>query len=284
MSTISKINGLKAGALALILAGSTVMYASNPKKYDTNPNQTEIVSREGAEALKVMNIQKVQQTSVPTIHNSRLDNTFRKFATNEEEKIAINDIINSFYKDKGTFLASALIQHELDRQQLFLLLEEKGNLLTKKGLNPELGKNISEYGSNFYKSVRPAAKKIDNWLDNNYTPKVLGLLYFDHKPSAKEVVEKLDNIAEKKANFNLDDIIDYHTCSDGFKNKSLKNRTDDKAMSELIAYKIFTIDKIIFKKTLENNDVFGRNSYFTKYERLADFYNSWMGTVEPNGK
>lgn len=285
MLGIKKMNGLvKTSVISALLATTTAMYATNPVKKDAQPNQTEVVSKTGAEALKAMNLQEVNQASVPTIHNSRIDNTFRKFAKNEQEKSAINSLISSMYPKKGTFLASALMQHELDRQQLFLLLEERGDLLKKNNLNPQLGNEISRYGSNFYKSVRPNAKAVDKWVDNDYTPKIMGLLHFDHKPTAEEVIERLDDIAAKKANFTSDDLRYYQTASNLFYYNNVKKQKNNQTLSELIAHKIFTIDNIIFKKLLTNYNFFGENSKYNQYDRLSDFYGDWMDTVKPTGK
>lgn len=277
---ISSINGLiKTSVVATLLAGSSALYASNPiKDINNKPNNTEILSREGADALKAMRVNEINQTAVPTVHNKRIDDTFRKFAKDDEEKKLINSLIDGMYPTKGTFLTSALLQHELDRQQYFLLLEEKGNLLIKNNINPELGKEVSIYGSDFYKSVRPHAKEIDKWIDDEYTPRILGNLSFDHKPTAKEVIDRLDDIVENRSNFKTNEVTSYNFASDVFIKKQLNNRTDDLALSELIAFKMYMIDKTIFEKTSKNNDFFKNNG------RLTDFYNEWIETVEPTGK
>ena len=82
-------------------------------------------------SANVIFAQNVKQTTVPTVHNTRLDNTFKKFARTGQEIQQVNTFINSLYKNKGTFLASAHIQHELDRQQIYLMLNENTDLLIK---------------------------------------------------------------------------------------------------------------------------------------------------------
>ncbi len=231
-------------------------------------------------SANVVFAQDVKQTTVPTIHNTRIDNTFRKFARTGQEIQQVNTFINSLYQNKGTFLASALIQHELDRQQIYLLLNENTDLLIR--VNPNLGKEVKEIGTDFYKSVRPNAKHVSEWLDKNYTPKLMGLLYFDHKPTAEEVIDRLDDIAENKANFSSDDILKYTIASNSFKRlNKINDKSDDISLSNLIAFKMFMIDKIIFKQTLENNDFFGKDSQFRKYANLEGYYNDWMNCVSP---
>ncbi len=286
MDSINKI--AKASLLSTIIMSSALLYATKPiTNVNATPkqNQTEVVSKSGAEALRAVSLQGVTQASVPTVHNQRIDNTFMKFPTTEAEKIEYKSVLDAMYTNLGTFLASAQIQHELDRQQLFLLLEEKGDLLVKNNLNPELGNRIKEYGSDFYKSVRPSAKIIDKWLDNDYTPKILGLLYFDHKPSAKEVLDRLDDIAKNKVNFSSDDMFKYSLACDGFTGANkINSKSNNFLLSELIAFKIFTIDSIIFKKTLKNSNVFGENSKYTRAVGLSSFYDRWINTVKPQAK
>lgn len=282
MSAINKI--MKTSVLGALLMGSVALKATNPitnVNKTPNQNQTEIVSKEGAAAIKTNALQGINQTSVSTTHNKRIETIFRKFANNDNEKQQVNALINSTYSAKGTFLASALLQHELDRQQLFLLLEEKGDVLVKNNLNQELGKKVQSFGSDFYKSVRPNAKVVSDWLDKKYSPNLMGLLAFNNKPNAEEVINKIDYIAQNKANFTSDDILYYGVSSGDFKRKYIKNKTDDSSLSELIAYKIFLIDKIIFKKTLKNNNFFGENSHFNQYADLEDFYDRWVDTVSP---
>ena len=194
---ISSINGLvKTCVISALLAGTTVLYASNPIKKGAQPNQTEIDSEAGTEALNATSLQGVQQTFVPSVNNPRLDATFRKFAKNDNEKKEINDIINSIYKEEGTFLASVYIQHEIDRQQLGALLDENTDLLSK--INPELAKKVREIGSKFYKSVRPIKENVEDKIEKSYTPEIFSLLAFDHIPNAKEVIKRLDSIADKR--------------------------------------------------------------------------------------
>ena len=279
MTTINKI--IRAGVLGGLLMGAVTLNASNPiTNTDKTPNQTEVVSKEGAAALRAISLQGVQQATVPSVHNTQIDNLFIKFASTPEEKKEISAVINSMYTDGGTFLASALLQHELDRQQLLLLLEEKGDMLTKNELNPELGESIKKFGSDFYKSVRPNSKTINNWLNNKYTPDMMEYLGFDHKPNAEEVIKRLDYIAEHQVNFSSDNFLQYVLNSDSYINRNnLKGKTDAISLSKIIAHKMFSIDFIIFKKSLTNCNVFGPNSKFNQFSELKDYYEKWMKTV-----
>lgn len=286
---ISSINGwVKAGVISAFLAGSAAMYASNPiKDVNNTPNQTEVVSKEGADALKstaLKSVQGVKQDAVPTVNNTRLDETFRKFAKNAEEKQIIDDIINGIYKENGTFLGGVLVQHEIDRQMLGILLDRNTDMLINNNINPELGKEVKKLGEDFYLRVKLHEKEMNDWLENSYTPAVFGLIAFDHKPNGEEVIKRLDYIAEEKANFDLDDMIEYHVYCDTFHEGVLKKRTDTQAMSDLAAFKMYMIDKLIMKNALYNHDVFYYNHKLKNGRRLSDYFEPWMNSVEPKGK
>ena len=92
-------------------------------------------------------IQVTQSSTVPTVHNQRLDDLYRKYASNEEEVNQVNSMVNEFYKNYGTFLASAVIQHELDRQQLYTLFDEDTKTLSR--INPKLAERVKEFGPDF---------------------------------------------------------------------------------------------------------------------------------------
>lgn len=280
---ISSINGyIKTGVVSALLAGSTALYASNPIKKDVQPNKTEVVSKEGAEALKAANIQGIQQTSVPTVSNPKLNTNLRKFAKNQEEKNIIDNILKDSYKENGTFLGSALIQHEIDRQNFFMLIEENTDLLLK--INPKLGKEVKDIGPKFYDALRENAKKLDSWIENTYTPNIYNLTHFDRVPTADKVIERIDYIAEEKAKFDLDDMIEYHVYCDNFQRNELKNRTDNQALSDLAAYKMFMLDKLMMKNALYNYDVFLPSKRFSKNVGLLEFYDAWMNTISPKIK
>ena len=118
-------------------------------------------------------IQVTQSSTVPTVHNQRLDDLYRKYASNEEEVNQVNSMVNEFYKNYGTFLASAVIQHELDRQQLYTLFDEDTKTLSR--INPKLAERVKEFGPDFYKAVKPIdilprLKTGDSWMQTCRAP------------------------------------------------------------------------------------------------------------------
>ena len=108
MVAINKIT--KAGILGGLLMGAVTLNATNPiTTLNKTPNQTEVVSKEGAAALRAASLQGVQQTAVPTLHNPKLDKALRKYIESADDKEYIDGIINNTYKDNGTYLGSALM-------------------------------------------------------------------------------------------------------------------------------------------------------------------------------
>ena len=282
MTTINKI--AKAGILSGLLMGAVTLNATNPitKTKAPEQNQTEIVSKEGAAALRATSLQGIQQVSVPTVHNQKLDNALRKYIESPEDKEYIDGIINNIYKDNGTYLGSALMQHEIDMQQLCSFMSGNHDVLIKNNINPEFGKTIKEFGPAFYKTVTPREEKVVNWLMNSYTPNLTNDLQFDHKPTAEEVCIRLDNIAKTKAGFTRDDIIDYTALNNRFIKNKIKMNKDTQSMSDLIAYKIYLIDKIMFEKELGGIGVFKDIGRFEKNGyNILHYYREWITSVDP---
>lgn len=224
-------------------------------------------------------IQVAQSSTVPTVHNQRLDDLYRKYASNEEEVNQVNSLVNDFYRICGTFLASARIQHDLDRQQLYTLFDEDTKTLSR--INPKLAEEVKGIGPDFYKAVKPNKDRFIQWLEEEYTPKMLQFLSFDHIPTAVDVLNRLDYIANNKVNFTKDEILTYNQNLDNFRTRYTRNRADDISLSELIAYKMFVIDKIMLEKSLRNSNFFNREYYFRKYTGIESFYSDWMDSVSP---
>ena len=224
-------------------------------------------------------IQVTQSSTVPTVHNQRLDDLYRRFASNEEEVNQVNSMVNEFYKNYGTFLASAVIQHELDRQQLYTLFDEDTKTLSR--INPKLADKVKEIGPVFYKAVKPNKDRVIQWLEEEYSPKIMQFLSFDHIPTAIDVLERLDYIAKNKVNFTKDEITTYNQELDNFKARYTRNRADNISRSELIAFKMFVIDKIILKKSLRNSNFFRKEYYFDKHTGIGGYYSDWMDSVSP---
>lgn len=283
MTSINKI--ARVGIISGLLMGAVAMKATNPiTTIDKAPNQTEVVSKEGAAALRAMNVQTVQQASVPNVHNTKLDNTLRKFIESNDDKEFVNGILSNVYKENGTFLGSALLQHEINSQQLFAFMSGNTKVMIENGINPKLGKEIKSFGEKFYTTVTPNSEKVINWVLEVHNSVLMNLLQFDHKPNADEVCKRLDNIAKTKVNFSKNELAKYLSYSNDFMKNKINMRQDTQAMSDLIAYKMFLIDETIFYNKLRDVGVGGEGRFENGNKYIFDYYKEWFKSIEPQGK
>lgn len=280
---ISAINSIaKKGMFALMLAGTVSLGASSPIKntiQEKEPQQTELMSKESAEALKLNSLQ--QTPTVPTVHNPKLDKTLKKFAESQEEINDFTELQNNVYSDYGIYLGSALIQKEIDKHMLWAFLYKKTDLLVNNNINRELGKNIQGFGEPFYATITPNADVIKQWL-YKYNNTINSNLQFDHKPTAQEVSDRLDYIAENKCNFTKEEITKYKVYCSDFLYNHIKGKKDLQAQSDMLAYKMFMIDFLNFSKSLYGAGVFGMGSFDDNNGHdMRYFYQEWMESVAP---
>lgn len=277
---------LRNTALGLFMAGSMGVAAANLHKsnsYVTEPNQTELISKEGAEALKAAhNIQGVTQTQVPTVHYQELDTTIRKFIEDESDKKNINGLINSLYENCGTFLGTAYLQHELNTRALYTFMTGNTKLLKDNNIAPEFARKIESYGEDFYKTVKPNAKEVLQWATVKYTPYFANKLKFDHKPTADEVLDKLDEIIRNESILDADEKERILVLSDMQKTYALKNKKDTQSLVNAIAYKVNMYDTYMFFRELVNAGIYDNGYYRRSNKTIKDFYLEWMNNVSPS--
>lgn len=282
---ISSINGIiKTGVISALIAGSTALYATNPAKKDTQPNQTEVVSKAGAEALKAISLQEIQQNSVPTNNNYKLDNMLKKFIESDEDKKYVEGILNTIYKEYGLFMGSALMQHEIDTQQFYAFMTKNTNVLTKNNINPELGKKIESFGSQFYEKITPHEKTLTNWVVEKYTPSVKRVLNNDNINTAKNVGDKIFKLVANIKGLSYDDLIQYRDADDEFIKQKGKTILNDADKADYAAFQMFMIDKLVLNNALKLMNIYSSNS--TKYDdkNLEYYFLQWMDSVKPSAK
>lgn len=275
--SIKRTTTISKGFIGAIIASSVLLGASSTiknTKQETQPAQTELMSKESAEALKANSLQ--QTPTVPTVHNPKLDATYKKFAESQEDLNFINKKCNDMYNNLGTYFGTAIIQKEIDSRMLIALLQKKTGLIIKNNINPQLGKKIESFGEPFYKTITPNADVITQWL-YKYNAVINNNLKFDHKPTAEEVNDRLDFIAKNKMQFTQEELSEYLIYSDDFLRNKIKNNRGIVAASDLLAFKMFMIDRLAFAKTLYGAGVFGKGSF----EKVQAYYQEWMESVEP---
>lgn len=252
---ISAINGVaKKAALGAMLASSVAMFASNPIKTarTDNPPQTEVVSKDGAEALKVMTFPQQQNPAVPTVHNKALDEKCLKFCDTEEEKKHMNDFLSMNYNKYGSYLGSAIIQQNIDLNMFLEFLD--GNIDILKRFDEEAYNKIDRAAM---QKVVEKSEPIKQWLNENYF-KVYNQPFgqFDHSPDADEVNSALDTYVKNDPYQLFDNFPAYKFAVVNY-NDCLKKSNADKVQkdSDLIAAKIHTANELLFLNLLDKSEL-----------------------------
>lgn len=281
---ISSISGIvRTGVISALIAGSAALYATNPAKKDTQPNQTEVVSKAGAEAIKTISLQEIQQNSVPTNNNYKLDNMLKKFIESDEDKKYVEGILNTIYKEYGLFMGSALMQHEIDTQQFYAFMTKNTNVLTKNNINPELGKKIESFGPKFFEKITPHENLV-NWVEEKYTPSIIKNLKTDNTNGANDICEKLNKIAELTKALSEEDVIEYYKECDNFITQKGKKKFNDIDKADFSAFQMFMLDKLILNKLLKLQNVYNSDSPEFDNKNVEYYFLQWMDSVKPSAK
>lgn len=254
---VSAINGVaKKAALGAMLASSVAMFASNPIRTERteNPPQTEVVSKDGADALKAMTFPQQQNSAVPTVHNKALDEKFLKLADTEEEKQYVNNLLSNIYAKNGSYLGSAMVQQNIDVNMFLAFLD--GNIDILKRFDEEAYNKIDR---DAMQKVVEKGEPIKQWLNENYF-NVYNQPFgqFDHPPDAFEVENSLLEYI-KKDPFKL---FDNSASVLGVKAESFAEKLNNSQVnlvqkySNLLAYEISTADYLLFHTLLKNSGIF----------------------------
>lgn len=154
-------------------------------------------------------------------------------------------------------------------------------LLRDSGIAPKFADRIDSYGEDFYKTVKPNAETVLNWAVSKYSPYFVNKLKFDHKPTADEVLKKLDEIIENEQNLTVDERKSILIMAEHYKYTKLKNANDVQSMSNLIAYKINKYDTYMFWHELRAVGVNSGESYRRSNKHIEDFFVEWMSLINP---
>lgn len=245
---VSVINGVaKRAALGAMLFSSVAMFATTPNRNTRieNPPQTEVVSKDGTDALKAMTFPQQQNPAVPTVHNKALDEKFLKLADTEEEKQYVNNLISNIYTKNGSYLGSAMVQQNIDVNMFLAFLD--GNIEILKRFDEEAYNKIDR---DAMQKVVEKGEPIKQWLNENYF-NVYNQPFgqFDHMPDAFEVENALTEYIKKNPYnlFEKEDITVFQLKIEDYAkelNKSNLNQTQ--RFSNMLAYEINQADYLMF--------------------------------------
>lgn len=267
---LTAINGVaKKAALGAMLASSVAMFASNPIRTarTENPPQTEVVSKDGADALKAMTFPQQQNPAVPTVHNKALDEKFLKLADTEEEKQYVNNLLSNIYAKNGSYLGSAMVQQNIDVNMFLEFLD--GNIEILKKFDEEAYNKIDR---DAMQKVVEKGEPIKQWLNENYF-KVYNQPFgqFDHMLDAEEVSNALDSYVEEDPYQLFNNYVAYHFNRINYDIELKKSNMDNvQKNSDLIAAKTHTANDLLFRNLISTTGLDMNNGVVKNYNEFMD--------------
>lgn len=228
-SITSAGNLVKTVALSALLAGSVALGATNPvktTKQGSMPNQTEVVSKDGAEAVKAMTLPQQPKPAVPTVHNKKLDEKFLKLAETDDEKKYVNDLLSKIYITNGSYLGSAMVQQNIDINMFLAFLDGDieilknfdGEYRVTPWSNPEgTYYDVAKmcYDEKTKEKISDLNSKVGEWINENYFNIYSNVFNTDHSPDFEETQGMFDKFFSS-----LDDY-EFSPGSKMFKNVNL---------------------------------------------------------------
>ena len=212
---------------SMITAGALGAGALNAKTKTnvTNPNQTEVVSKAGAQALLATS--QVNTPIISTKHNEKLDKEFFGWCS-EEEKIKFKPMVNEMYDDVGTFATSIELQRSINMEAF------KEALITYADYNRFVDKETLENEGN----------KILKWFEESFHPYVRNreANYITSTPnSAQNWAKCLDDTVESIDWLSREQKDGYKEACEAFKAKQTTTDPVQK-WSDLITFKTYALD------------------------------------------
>lgn len=281
MIKISTINGAaKKAALGAMLAGSVAMFATNPiktAKMDNPPQQTEVVSKDGADALRAITLpQQKQNPEVPTVHNKALDEKLKNFYS-KDQKESVNNFLNTVYETNGSYLGSALVQQYIDLNMFLAFLD--GNIDILKKFDEEAYNKIDK---DAMQKVVEKSEPIKQWLNENYF-KVYNQPFgqFDHPPDYEELNSALYNYIELDPYklFENGSLLYKYDAKMATEHLKKSNMVNVQINSNLMATNIHSANEILFRNLLKTSGLCKESNSNDK--AILENFKNFMYVVMP---
>lgn len=212
--------------------------------------------------------------------NKRIDDKVRSYATDSKDLRETNKNLDEAYKNLGTFGATAEMQQYIDQEALREVLKKfKNNYYDsdKEMLDAFGGKNDL-----------PIIQDLTGFIDGGLTSRYIGIvdnaekteLYKGKILSFEEVDKFYDSFFKK--NFNdSEELKDYDTSIKNFKERH-RNKNSAQALSDLIAFKVYTMDRIAYKKYFETfREIIDEITPDRKYEKFQKYFNEFLNNANP---
>jgi len=214
------------------------------------------------------------------VHNPKLDAMFKCFFGGQNAAAAVDDMLSETYSTYGTYMATVIIQHQVD-YNMFLAFINGDSWMLKQFPDNEARHQAAVSGDNT--AMRAQKENIMVWLNSNYVDLYTRIFaQFDHKPMADELEKALDRFVEANElnTFGGDYNTDYILPSEEFKRQQEESNLDaEQKASDLMAYKTYLADMMLFKQLIKS---VGVDLESIDNEKLAQTYlKGYMPTVAP---
>ena len=234
--------GRKIATTAMLTTAVLSTNAANLKNNNasnTTP-QTEVVSKEAAEAIRVR-FQEVRLQHFD--HNKKMDKLILDTTDSRKETRNTKTTLDAIYKVHGTFGAMIELQRLLDDYYIDNAFD---SYLNHYDMDYSKSNTAKEIISHFY-----------GWRDNVYYTelykKELKMFKKQGVPTADECIKVIDNHIHNKNFFLQEDVGIYEEFSNNFiKKQSEPNTVQGK--SDLLAYKVHLLNAIAFSNYFFNEN------------------------------
>ena len=277
-------NSIATAMLASAALGTGIKVNAANSQNELNSQNVELISNAGADALRAKALQTQDFASGNSnVHNYELDRTLNKFVESSNDKAYVDKITNSVYQYNGPYLGSAFMQAEIDYQSFCAFIEENTAVMKKNNINPNLAEKIEGFGAKFYKDIAPQAEKITDWR-SGVNENLKANLKFDHKPSAREVADRLDSYVDNNKSFTEQEKITYYKSIKQHQQNANKKRISNtqKYMNE-IAFRVYSINVITIEREMTKAGYFGPKSSFKDSAGLSvgSYFYQWINSTKP---
>ena len=215
----------------------------------------------------------------PTVRNGRLDATFKTFFGGDEASEEVDNNLVGTYETYGTYMAAAIIQHQID-YNIFLAFLNGDTWMLKQFPNNSANHKAALQGDN--KTMQTHREKLQGMLDltynNLYNPVYIR---FDHNPLAYELAQALDAFVRdnEPGCFGDDYETEYQAPTVAFVKKLSQTGWNEITTGiYMVAHRVYLADMMMFRQLLATS---GIDLYSNDNEILEQTFRAYMSTVEP---
>ena len=224
-------------------------------------NQTEVVSKAGSDALKTLSdadIRKISQSLYSFDKNVKLEKKLRSLYNNSDLQYAEKAISNA--NEFGTFNSAIQIQFLINDRCFSKMLVNYG-----KGFNE---KNI----------INNQNDKSLSWSVDEVHLTAINKLLSESKIASRGCSEFCDDYLKSFDFVTEKDLADYEKSVNNFISKQDSLGTP-RQMADLISYKIFKADSIIFKRYLEQFPIYNKTTDSGEFKTFDEYFQKYFVNI-----